>query len=152
MIEGSLQVTESFSVKPSVKLAYCKNYTQQTQDLALALHSDHGTVFKDEYWYVESKDSAVEDIYKDTGIVQEEITHLLVTSEAQAEADKRLELWKTPRQLITATYLPHLMFVQLGDIVTLTSNRFGLSSGKPGLVYSITRDWITGLVEIGVLV
>ena len=152
MIEGSLQVTESFSVKPSVKLAYCKNYTQQAQDLALALHSDHGTVFKDEYWYVESKDSAVVDIYKDTGIVQEEITHLLVTSEAQAEADKRLELWKTPRQLITATYLPHLMFVQLGDVVTLTSNRFGLSSGKPGLVYSISRDWITGLVEIGVLV
>ena len=152
MLEGTLQVTESFPVKPTIKLAYCKNYTVQSQDLALALHADHGTVFKDEYWYVEAKDTNVVSVYKDTGIVQEEVTHLLVSSEAQTEATQRLDLWKTPRQLITATYLPHLIFLQLGDTVSLTSNRFGLSSGKPGLVYSINRDWITGFVEIGVLV
>ena len=152
MLEGTLQVTESFPVKPTIKLAYCKNYTVQAQDLALALHADHGTVFKDEYWYVEAKDTNVVSVYKDTGIVQEEVTHLLVSSEAQTEATQRLDLWKTPRQLITATYLPHLIFLQLGDTVSLTSNRFGLSSGKPGLVYSISRDWITGFVEIGVLV
>lgn len=152
MLEGTLQVTESFLVKSSIKLGYAKNYTQQSQDLALALHTDHGTVFKDEYWYVESKDETTIALYKDNGIVQEEITHLLITSEAQAEADKRLTLWKTPRQLIVATYLPHLTFVQLGDTVNITSNRFGLNNGKPGLVYSINRDWITGFVEIGVLV
>jgi hypothetical protein len=48
--------------------------------------------------------------------------------------------------------LPQFIFVQLGDIVTIQSNRFNLNSGKLGVVYSISRDWITGLVQIGVLV
>lgn len=152
MLEGTLQVTETFNVKSSIKLGYCKNYTQQPQDLALALNPDHGNVFSDQYWYVQKEDSSKITLYKDSGIVQEELTNLLVTSEAEAEATKRLNLWKIPRQLITATYLPHLIFTQLGDIVTIKSNRFNLSSGKIGIVYSINRNWITGFVEIGVLV
>lgn len=162
MLEGTLQISESFPIKPSIKLAYCKNYTQQSQDLALALNTKHGNVYKDEYWFIEKKPSAASgsagaydtftSAYKDTGTVQEEITHLLVTSEAEQEAASRLELWSTPRQLITATYLPHLLFVQLGDTVKLTSNRFNLAAGVAGLVYSINRDWLTGFVEIGVLV
>ena len=56
------------------------------------------------------------------------------------------------RWWITATYLPHLLFVQLGDTVKLTSTRFNLTSGVAGLVYSVNRDWLTGFVEIGVLV
>jgi hypothetical protein len=152
MLEGTLQIVESFQVKPSIKLAYCKNYTIQAQDLALALNPAHGNIYKDEYWYVEAKDTSTISLYSDTGEVKEEITHLLLTSDAQLEAASRLDLWKVPRQLITATYLPHLIFTQLGDIVTIKSTRFGLSSGKPGLVYSINRNWITGFTEIGVLV
>lgn len=152
MLEGTLQIVESFQVKPSIKLAYCKNYTPQAQDLALALNPTHGDIYKDQYWYVEVKDTDIINLYSDTGEVKEEITHLLITSEAQLEAISRLDLWKVPRQLVTATYLPHLIFTQLGDIVTIKSNRFGLSNGKPGLVYSISRDWITGFIEIGVLI
>jgi len=44
------------------------------------------------------------------------------------------------------------MFVQLGDIVQITSARFGLSGGALVLVYSVTRNWITGFINIGVLV
>ena len=152
MLEGTLQISEAFQVKPTIKLGYCKNYTQQPQDLALALNPQHGDVFKDEYWFVQKSDSTISGLYNDTGEVQEELTHLLITAEAEAEALKRLDLWKTPRQLITATYLPILLFVQLGQPVTIKSNRFGLSAGKPGIVYSINRDWLTGFVEIGVLV
>lgn len=161
MLEGTLQISEIFQIKPSIKLAYCKNYTQQSQDLALALNAKHGNVYKDEYWFVEKKPAAATgagaydtftSTYKDTGTVQEEITHLLITSEAEQEAANRLELWSTPRKLITATYLPHLLFVQLGDTVKLTSTRFNLTSGVAGLVYSVNRDWLTGFVEIGVLV
>ena len=152
MIEGTLQITQSFAVKSGIKLAYCKNYTQQTSDLALALNPDHANIFRDEYWYIESKDTSIESLYKDTGEVQEEITHLIIKSEAEAEAAKRLDFWKTPRYLVTATYLPHLLFLQLGETVLLKSNRFGLLSGKAGIVYSINRDWLTGFAEIGVLV
>lgn len=152
MLENTLQVSESFTLKPSIKLAYCKNYTQQKEDLALGLNPEVGEIYKDQYWYVEAKDQTLINLYKDSGIVEEEITHLLVTSEAQSEANKRLDLWKTSRQLITATYLPDLLFLQLGESVTIKSNRFNLINGKPGIVYSINRDWLTGFVEVGVLV
>lgn len=149
MVENSLSITELFPVKPIVNLAYCKNYTVQ-QTVADGVNP--ASNFHEEYLYTTKTVSAQQTLYRDTGLVNEEITHLLITSEAQAEAEKRSSLWSVQRFLITATYLPQFIFVQLGDIVTIKSNRFNLTSGKPGFVYSIVRDWLTGLVTIGVLV
>jgi hypothetical protein len=149
MILGSLSISEVFSVKPSIKLGYCKNYTVQ-QTVAGGVNP--ASKFDDQYLTVTALNDTNKTLYRDTGTINEEDTLLIVESDANTEATKRLSLWSTQRLLITATYLPQFIFVQLGDIVTITSNRFNLGSGKTGLVYSISRDWITGLVQIGVLV
>jgi hypothetical protein len=149
MVEGSLSISETFPVKPIIKLSYCKNYTVQT---AVAEGINPAINFANEYLYVTSQNVTNQALYKDTGTITEEPTLLLTTAEAQAEADKRLALWSTQRFLVTATYFPEYIFVQLGDIVKITSNRYNLSSGKLGIVYSINRDWLTGMVQIGVLV
>ena len=149
MVMGSLSISETFVIKPTIKLAYCKNYTiQQT----VADGVNPASTFNDEYLYITNTLSIEQTLYRDTGSVQEEITLLLDTSEATTEAQKRSQLWGTQRFLVTATYLPQFIFVQLGDVVTITSSRFNLNSGKQGIVYSITRNWLTGLVDIGVLV
>lgn len=149
MVEGSLSIRETFPVKPTVKLAYCKNYTiQQTVSEGL----NPGSNFSEEYLYITNTLAQEQILYRDTGSVEEETTALLITSEASAEAQKRSQLWGTQRFLINATYLPQFIFVQLGDIVSITSNRFSLSSSKQGIIYSVTRNWLTGLVDIGVLV
>jgi hypothetical protein len=149
MVEGSLSISETFPVKPVIKLSYCKNYTVQT---AVAEGLNPAINFANEYLYVTSQNATNQALYKDTGTITEEPTLLLTTTEAQAEADKRLALWSTQRFLVTATYFPEYIFVQLGDIVNITSNRYNLSTGKLGIVYSINRDWLTGMVQIGVLV
>lgn len=149
MVVNSLSISETFPVKPVIKLAYCKNYTVQ-QTVAGGVNP--ASNFQEEYLYTTNTLTAEQLLYRDTGLVNEEVTQLLITSEAQVEAQKRSSLWGIQRFLITATYLPQFIFVQLGDIVTIKSNRFNLSSGKKGLVYSIVRDWLTGLVTIGVLV
>jgi len=149
MVLGSLTINQLFPVKPSIKLGYCKNYTIQ-QTVAAGLNPD--SKFDDEYLTVSAINSTSASLYRDTGSVSEENTLLLTESDANTEASKRLALWQTQRMLVTATYLPQFIFVQLGDIVTIQSNRFNLNSGKLGVVYSISRDWITGLVQIGVLV
>lgn len=149
MIENTLSITELFPVKPSIKLAYCKNYTTQAT-VAAGLNPQIN--FKDEFIFVSSENTSQKINYRDSGTVSEEQTLLLTTQQAQVESDKRLALWQTQRYIVTAEYLPQLMFVQLGDIVLVKSSRFNLSAGKLGLVYSISRDWITGLVTIGVLV
>jgi len=149
MLLGSLSISEVFSVKPSIKLGYCKNYTiQQT----VAGGVNPASKFNDQYLTVTAINATNKTLYRDTGTITEEDTLLIVESDATTEATKRLTLWSTQRLLVTATYLPQFIFVQLGDIVTIKSNRFNLDSGKTGLVYSISRDWITGLVQIGVLV
>jgi hypothetical protein len=149
MVMGSLAITEIFPVKPYVKLGYCKNFTIQ-QNVASGVNP--ASKFDEEYWYITDENSGNKTLYRDAGTVEETPTLLITTADATVEATKRLDLWKIPRKLITATYLPHHLFVQLGDTVILKSSRFGLSAGEPGIVYSINRDWITGMVQIGVLV
>lgn len=149
MLLGSLSISEVFSVKPSIKLGYCKNYTiQQT----VAGGVNPASKFDDQYLTVTAINDTNKTLYRDNGTIAEEATLLITEAAAITEANKRKDLWSTQRILITATYLPQFIFVQLGDIVTITSNRFNLNPGKTGLVYSISRDWITGLVQIGVLV
>ena len=67
------------------------------------------------------------------------------------EAARRRALWKTPRQVYTARYRAHLLLTELGDAITLTHARFGLSGGVTGLVTHVARDWLAGRVTIGVL-
>jgi hypothetical protein len=149
MVVGTLAITEIFPVKPYVKLGYCKNFTIQ-QSVASGINP--ASKFDEEYWYIMDENSTNKTLYRDAGTVEATPTLLITTANATDEATKRLRLWEIPRKLITATYLPHHLFTQLGDIVTIKSNRFGLSNGELGIVYSINRDWITGMVQIGVLV
>jgi hypothetical protein len=149
MVVGTLAITEIFPVKPYVKLGYCKNFTTQ-QTVAAGINP--ASKFDEEYWYILDQNTTNKTLYRDAGTVQETPTLLITTTDATDEATKRLTLWEKPRKLITATYLPHHLFTQLGDIVTIKSSRFGLSNGELGIVYSINRDWITGMVQIGVLV
>lgn len=149
LVMGTQAVTEIFPVKPSIKIAYCKNFTIQT---SVAAGVNAASRFDEEYFYSTQENSTNKTLYRDAGIVEEMPTLLIVSSEAAAEAQKRLSLWEIPRFLITANYLPHYLFTQLGDTVKLTSSRFNLQSGKPGIVYSVNRDWITGMVQIGVLI
>ena len=149
MILNSLNITQMFPVKPSIKLDYCKNYTIQNT----VAGGVNPTSKFDELWFYSNKvNETKKTLYRDSGNVVEEETLLITTAGAEAEATKRLALWQEQRYVISADYLPHLMFVQLGDVVQITSARFGLSSGKLGLVYSVTRNWTTGSVNIGVLV
>ena len=149
MILNSLSIQEMFPIKPSIKLGYCKNYTVQS---TVSGGVNPQSRFDESYLYAAKQNTDKKTLYRDSGSVAEEETLLLVTADADAEAQKRLDLWQEQRYIIAADYLPHLMFVQLGDIVTIQSARFKLNAGKLGMVYSVTRNWTTGIVSIGVLV
>jgi hypothetical protein len=100
---------------------------------------------------VTSSDATATSVYK-LGAQPEQVdTLLVVESDATTEAARRRDLWKTPRQVYTARYRAHLLLTELGDAITLTHARFGLSGGVTGLVTHIARDWLAGRVTIGVL-
>lgn len=150
MVQGSLVISQTFPVRTSIKLSYCKNYTVQT---TVASNLNPAVGFLEEYSYVEKKaETSIQTLYKDTGTAIEEPTLLLEEAAAELEAEKRLLLWSVQRFLVTAKYFPEHIFVQLGEIVTIKSSRFNLSTPKTGIVFSIERDWVSGMVQIGVLI
>lgn len=155
--ERSLTIGEKIPVKAAIKLAYCKNYTVQMSGLAQGLPAEHAEFFKNEWLFTPDNTlSAVKTNYKLTSEVNHEDTLLITRAAAVAEANERLNLWydninNRQRYIYTMTGYPHLFDLQLGDGVVLSNRRFGLNN-TIGTIVSITRDWIRGRVDIGVLV
>jgi hypothetical protein len=147
----SLSVAERPAVKAAARLGYALNATPQASGLATGLPASSASALGQEWLTVTSTDATTATNYKlDTQPPQAD-TLLIDATEATTEADRRRDLWKTPRAIYSATYRAHLMLVELGDTWTLTHARFGLAAGKTGLVVSIDRDWLKGRVTVGVL-
>jgi len=147
----SLSISERPAVKASARLGYALNATPQTSGLAGGLPASSASALGQEWLTVTSTDATTASTYKLDAQPPQADTLLIDTTEATTEADRRRDLWKTPRAIYTATYRAHLMLVELGDTWTLTHDRFSLSAGKTGLVVSIERDWLKGRCTVGVL-
>lgn len=147
----SLTVAERPPVKATARLGYALNATPQASGLATGLPASSASALAQEWLTVTSTDATTATTYKLDTQPPKADTLLIDATEATTEADRRRDLWKTPRTIYSATYRAHLMLVELGDTWTLTHARFGLSGGKTGLVVNIDRDWIKGRVTVGVL-
>ena len=79
-------------------------------------------------------------------------TLLLKGTDAQTEAQRRLNLWKVQRTVYSVEGYANLLTLELGQAVTLYGNRFGLNDGKSGVVVGLQRDWVAGRCNVEVLV
>ena len=149
--EHSLSVTERPSVQATAKLGWGRNWSVQTSGLATGLPASSAAALGQGVLSVTSSDATATSVYKLGTQPEQADTLLVVESDATAEAARRRDLWKTPRQVYTARYRAHLLLTELGDSITITHARFGLSGGVTGLVTHIARDWLAGRVTIGVL-
>lgn len=148
----TLRISETTQVKAAVKLAYCKNYTVQTSGLAAGLPVSSLDLFKEEWLTVTEQDSAVASLYRLTEEPEQENTLLLRTVDATAEAVRRLEMWKVPRQVFEMECRAHMLLTELGDTLTIKHPRYGLQDGKNGIVIGVSRDWLRGRAVIKVLI
>lgn len=149
---NSLAISEKSSVRASTKIAYCKNYTNQSGNIAAGVPSNNKVLFEEDFLYESTIDTTVQSNYKLTTEPESEETALVKKVDAEAESLRRNNLWKTPRFVITFKAFGHLLPVELGDTINLTDARFGLNATKSGLVVRVSRDWLNSRVTIGVLV
>jgi hypothetical protein len=151
MVQDSLHIVQRIDVRSSVKLGYCKNWTVQN-GLQTGIPAEHRDLFADEYLAVTQSDSAVAAVYKlDAEPIQRD-TLLLGTADADAEATRELDLYKTPRTVFGFEGFSRLLTLELGQAVTLTHPRFGLAAGKTGMVVKLQPDWINCRVNVEVLI
>jgi len=149
--EFSISISERPPVRAATKIAYCKNYTVQTSGLASGLPVKNSADFASEWYYSTTSNNTVKTNYKTTSEPEQEDTYLITQTGASEESSLRNALWSTPRTIYTLVAYPHMFDIQLGDFVRLTNRRFGLSNTL-GTVVTVSRDWIRGRIELGVLV
>lgn len=150
-IDRTLQVVGRSTVQAAVKLNYVKNWTVQA-GLQTAIPAEHKEMFASEWWSVTAQDVNVAAQYKLTAEPVAQNTYLLTKEDALAEANRRLAIVKQPRTTYRFEGTAAHLELELGQAVTLYSNRFGLSAGVLGVVTSLSPDWSTCHVTVEVTV
>lgn len=151
MFDRSLQISQRLSAIAAEKVGFCKNWTVQG-DLQTAVVEEHKALYAEEWLTETVSDSTVATLYKlDVDPAQRD-TYLLVRNDANAEASRKLNLLKTPRNVYQFEGTRATLQLSLGQYVTLTANRFGLSTKRIGQVIGLSPDWMTGHVTVSVLV
>jgi hypothetical protein len=141
-LDRSISIVNRTEVAAAVKIGYCRNWTVQDK-LQTSLPDAHKNLYAQEWLSVTAVDTAVQATYKRDAEPDLVETCLLRKTDAQAEANRRLAIVKVPRTTYRFEATPAQLLTELGQAVTLFSNRFGLSAGKVGIVTSRSVDWGT---------
>lgn len=147
---SGLQISSRPPVVAAVKLGYCQNWTTQS-NLLTGIPEQHKDLFSIEWLTATASDSSVKAAYRLNSDPVRRDTCLLVNGDAQAEAQRELDLWKIPRTVYKFPGTAELMLLELGSAVTLKHRRFNLSGGVNGMVISLTPDWLAGRIDLEVL-
>ncbi|WP_305821400.1 hypothetical protein [Massilia brevitalea] len=149
---STLQPAGRTEVVGAVKLGFAKNWTVQDAGTLANLPESHKALFTEEWLTTTKTDAATLATYRLNAEPVQIDTMLLTRADADAEAQRRLDLWKVPRTTYEFDGVPELLTLELGQAVTVYSPRFGMAAGVSGIVISLAPDWNTGRVKVGFLV
>lgn len=149
---GQLEPKGRTDVVGAVKLGFAKNWTVQDAGTLANLPEVHKALVTEEWLTTTKTDQATLATYRLNAEPVQVDTMLLTRADADAEAQRRLDLWKVPRTMYEFEGVPELLSLELGQAVTVYSPRFGMDAGVTGIVISLAPDWETGRVTIGFLV
>lgn len=151
MVQFSLRVAERIKVRAAVKLGFNRNYTVQ-DNLLTTIPADHKDLFALEWLTETVTDATVQADYKLFLDPEQQDTLLLRRSDANDEAQRQLDIFKTQRTIYQFEGYARMLQLELGQAVTITDSRFGLSGGATGMVVSLEPNWDDGHVTVGVLI
>lgn len=150
-ILNSMRISQKPPVISSVKLGFCRNYTVLT-GLVTGIPQQHKDLFSKEYLEVLVEDATVKAKYALAAEPVLETGYLIDLAQAQSVATEKLNLFKATRKVLSFTGTSKLLSVQVGDSVSITTNKFGLSGGVFGQVIATRPNWLGGKIELEVLI
>lgn len=152
MIDGTLQPSARTEVVGAVKLGFAKNWTVQGAATLVIPPEAHKALFADEWLTTTRTDAPTLAAWRLNAEPVQADTMLLTRADADAEAQRRLDLWKLPRTTYEFDGVPELLALELGQAIRVHDPRFGMADGVDGIVISLAPDWNTGRVKVGFLV
>lgn len=132
-----------------VSVAYQRNNTIQTTDIAGAVSMARRNYVKEPYLLAVAEDETIRQRWK----LAEEMTvpaWFAEESDAQDEADRLLAMYGTPRAIYTFETSTKPYGVKLGDTIQLTRTQFNLSAGKKFRVVRRTIDTLNHKTKLTV--
>jgi hypothetical protein len=151
IIYNSFSITNRLNAQAGVKLAFAKNYTVQS-DLLTAIPISNKQNLATEWMTITGVDGTVKTNYSlDADPLQREVL-LISDTDAVTEATRLLTYYKSVRTVYKFTGKSRLLSLTLGSTIRLTYPRFNLTAGSLGQVVSLTPDWLSGTVEVEVIV
>ncbi len=154
MFSKTLSIVGKTEIQGSVKIGYCKNWTVQ-QTLLTNIPDEHKQLFATEWSTIIKSDATTISKYMLTNQPVQQDTMLLVKADADAEAIRRLNIYKNPHRIFRFIGTCELFDLVLGQAVQLVSTRFGLTGGVGvglGTVVSLQPDWATAKIMVEVFV
>lgn len=146
----SLRTTDEGKGTPaySVIVKYYKNYTEQTTGVAGSVTAERRAFLAQEWRQINVPDNTVKQRHPESP----ELTfESLISDEVEAQAfhDDRLNIYshKRMRFLIEVFMDPDVAQIELGDVVRVTYNRFGLDDGRDFIVIGINMRLDRNIVE-----
>lgn len=150
-VEGTLLPAGNVDPVAAIKLNFCKNWTPQ-KGLLTDIPAEHIAMFASDWLTVTSVNPEVKIDHKLSGEVIPDDTMLIDEVEAQAEADRRRDLWSEVHIPYEGDGYPELLDLQLGQPIIIYNDQYSMSDGKSGIVMRLTPDYESGHVKVGVLV
>lgn len=130
------------------RLGYRRNWTQQSRDqLAGSVTADAATEFANAERTVSATDEAVLTRHK-LALDAAETTLIDDPADAATEVARREALHGPSREVYRLNVFGNLFRLKLGDAVSVTSVRFGLSAGKNFAVIGLAEDAALGEITL----
>lgn len=154
ILHHSLSLSGRVEIKAAASNTAVKNWTVQA-DLTTGIPAYHKTMFAEENTKSSYVDTAVSTKYRVSTEATPTDSFLVRKVDAEAEAERIVTYFKTPRTVYRFIGTSRLMSLNLGQQVTLVHNRFGLymaGAGKTGQVISLSPDWLKATIEVEVII
>jgi hypothetical protein len=153
IIQDSLQVSQKPEIVTTYKLGYCKNWTIQP-GLVTGIPTAHKDLLANEWLSATYTNTTATALHKQNKLPEQKDTLLLtnIGGDVTAEATRLVTLRSVPRYIYRLTCTPKFAGIALGQMITITHNRFGLAGGAPAQVVSTEIDWDTGFITLEILV
>ncbi len=151
IIASTLFVSQKLPVQGSFRIGYCRNWTVQTP-LDTRIVPAHKDMFAKEWYEVKAENSTVKTNYKQLVETERVDTLLLTEADAQSYANDLLALYSVPRFVFSVQVNSRLLEIELGSLITLKSNRFGLNAGSAGQIIGKNINYGKGTITLEILV
>lgn len=151
IVERTLVPTGRTDAVGAVKVGFCRNWTVQA-GLVTTIPQEHTDLYATEWLTATKTDAAVQAAYKLTGEPVRQDTMLLRRTDADVEAQRRLNLWKVPRMTYEFEGTAEMLLLELGQAITVYHSRYGMSGGVLAQVISLAPNWINSHVKVGFII